>query len=486
LRSYLDKRKKRGKPLSAEEVMRFGRQLARALFHLHGLGLIHRDVAPANIWLDEHQVAHLGDFDSAVHRDAPNEPGDLPPTTEAYAAPEQIAGEPVDERSDLYSLGAVLYEAATGELPARGHGGKIAKRLAMLRPEIPRGLSTSICGLLAESPCDRPVHAANLVQTPRLSPESHRANEGVLPWAETLPFPLASILWRYDGEPDPGAKVHFLLKFFEALAQFAATVQLSAFMSDRAFLDANRARWFGRVKNERGDLGLRHSTFGTWVELTDRLAEAARGLLENQHGDAGRCYELFAASDTDLVEALTSRDLTKILLHARDCRNSWSGHGGIADLTHHRERLRDLEDLLSRMQSLLAWSFETWTLLRPGPAIYSRGVYELTATILTGTNLAFRKKQIQVRQPLDATRLYLLNDGSSNALELVPLIRIIAGSKTGQDACYFFNRMQGSEVRWVSYHFHAEPDIVLPDPDVAELLADILPPAGGQAGEAIT
>jgi serine/threonine protein kinase len=473
LREYLDKRKERGKPLSAEEIMRFGRQLARALSHLHRLRVIHRDIAPANIWLDEHQVAHLGDFDSAIHRDEPQDPEALPPTTEAYAAPEQIAGGPVDERSDLFSLGAVLYEAATGELPGRESARKITKRLAVLRPEIPRSLSATICGLLAESPNDRQVHATNLMQTPRRSPEARRTDEGVLSWAETLPFPLASILWHYDGEPEPGAKVDHLLQFFEAMAQFAATVQLSALMSDRALLDANRYSWFGQKDNDRRDLGLRYASFGTWVTLSERLAETARGLLELPDGDAGRCYGLFAASDTDMVEALTSRELIKILLHARDCRNMWSGHGGIAGTRLYRERLGKLEDLLSRMRALLAWSFETWILLRPGAATYSRGIHDLTAMILTGPNPAFRKKQIQVREPLDADRLYLLNDGSSSALKLVPLIRVLAGSKTGQDACYFYNRLQDGEVRWVSYHFHAEPEIVLPDPDVIELLAEM-------------
>jgi hypothetical protein len=43
-----------------------------------------------------------------------------------------------------------------------------------------------------------------------------------VPWADTLPFPLASILWHYEGEPDEGAKVDYLLKFFEALAEFVA------------------------------------------------------------------------------------------------------------------------------------------------------------------------------------------------------------------------------------------------------------------------
>jgi eukaryotic-like serine/threonine-protein kinase len=53
-------------PLPRSQLLRLGRQLCRGLAHLHGSGLIHRDVSPANIWLDDRDVAHLGDFDSAV------------------------------------------------------------------------------------------------------------------------------------------------------------------------------------------------------------------------------------------------------------------------------------------------------------------------------------------------------------------------------------------------------------------------------------
>jgi hypothetical protein len=66
----------------------------------------------------------------------------------------------------------------------------------------------------------------------------------------------------------------------------------------------------------------------------------------------------------------------------------------------------------------------------------------------------------------------MLNDANLRALELVPFIRVIAGN-TGQDACYFYNRVEGAEVRWVSYHFHAYPELLLPDEDVMELLATL-------------
>jgi hypothetical protein len=104
--------------------------------------------------------------------------------------------------------------------------------------------------------------------------------------------------------------------------------------------------------------------------------------------------------------------------------------------------------------------------------IRSGKVFDLTATILKGTNSAFRRQQLKLTESLDTARLYLLNEGSPHALELLPFTRIIAGN-TGQDACYFYSRVGGAEVRWVSYHFHSDPELLLPDEDVSELLATL-------------
>jgi serine/threonine protein kinase len=268
LREYMAKRAKRKKPLSVEEVMQLGRRLSRALAYVHGLGLIHRDVAPGNVWLDDLQLAHLGDFDSVVSRDVALNPvlhpGVLPPTTEAYAAPEQLGGVPFDERSDLYSLGAILYEALTGQRPERMPRAAMAKRLSAGRPDLPRSLRDTVCALLAESPSGRPESAEKVLEALEPSRVYRTADEGLVPWADTLPFPLASILWHYEGEPDEGAKVDYLLKFFEALAEFVATVLLSACITDHEMFDANRPAVFDsghRPLNLRIPGRLKHGHF---------------------------------------------------------------------------------------------------------------------------------------------------------------------------------------------------------------------------------
>src|SRR5450755_2057190 len=471
LREYLAKRDERGRPLSAEEVMQLGRQLARALAFVHKLGLIHRDVAPGNVWLDERRAAHLGDFDSAVEDNVALDPAELPPTTEAYAAPEQIDGGSFDQRSDLFSLVAVLYETLAGERPARVPSTALATKLRAARPDIPRSLGQTVCRLLAEAPEDRPPNADAVLEALKPGRVYRTVDEGLTPWADTLPFPLASILWHYDGEPDPAVKIDYLLKFFEALVQFVATIQLSACVSDGEFFDVNRPAWF--EGSGQRPLDLATPTFGAWVKLSERLGEAIRDLLQTENG-VNRCCQLFAAADTELADAIGSPDLARMFQHALHRRNDWSGHGGVAGQHLHRERLRELEDLLDRTRALLGWSFEPWTLLKPGSMTLSRGVFELTATILKGPNSAFRRKQIKLVQALDAGRLYLLSDGSVRALELVPFVRVLAG-RMGQDACYFYNRLDGAAARWVSYHFHAEPELVLPDEDLLDLLAKLMP-----------
>jgi serine/threonine protein kinase len=467
LREYLAKQD--GKRLPADSVMLLGRQLARALSHIHKRGLIHRDVAPANIWLDERHEAHLGDFDSAVRLDVQHHADTLPPTTEAYAPPELAAGLPLDERADLYSLGAVLYEAATGKRPERRASGLLAPRA--LQPDIPVTLNAVIYKLLSESPENRPANADIVAEMLKPTRIRISAND-YLSWAETLPFPLASILRLYHAEIDPQSKGDHLLNFFEALAQFITTIELSAYRSDRELFNANRNSWFRTDPNNPNPVNFRQASFGLWVNLHRRLSNTTHRMLSAGTQSSSRCYNLFAATDHDLVDAVTSRDLSKALAAANQIRNAWS-HRGVASIQEYAQRLRELEDLLASTQARLATAFEAWDLLKPGAGMFSDGMFDYTITVLTGTNPAFRKEQTQTHQPLDLTKLYLMNRGRKTALELVPLLRMMAGHKTEEEACYFYSRLQSEGVRWISYHFHAEPEIVLADERTARFIAEL-------------
>jgi hypothetical protein len=113
-------------------------------------------VSPQNVWLDERQEAHLGDFDSAVELGCVTDARPL--TTGAYASPEEKNGLHIDQRSDLYSLGGVLTSLALAEL-----GFCEARDVKERRPDLPPSLHDLLSSLTAVSPEDRPGDAAEVL-----------------------------------------------------------------------------------------------------------------------------------------------------------------------------------------------------------------------------------------------------------------------------------------------------------------------------------
>ncbi len=110
-----------GKTLPNERILEIILELCSALGYAHSRGMVHRDVKPANIMFDEHNRAILTDFGIARLKEGVNLTQDGATVgTPAYISPEQAAGLPVDSRTDLYSLGIIVYEMLAGELPFTG------------------------------------------------------------------------------------------------------------------------------------------------------------------------------------------------------------------------------------------------------------------------------------------------------------------------------------------------------------------------------
>jgi len=183
--------------LSIEEATEITRQVAAALDHAHRQGVVHRDIKPENILLQEGQAV-VADFGIALAIQSATggrltETGLLVGTPE-YMSPEQAVGEPVlDARSDVYSLGCVLYEMLAGKSPHTGPTAQaiIAKRLTSpapavrkLRSAVPVRLERALLKALATDPADRFSSAAAFVEALRESdvvrPE--------LPSVAVLPF----------------------------------------------------------------------------------------------------------------------------------------------------------------------------------------------------------------------------------------------------------------------------------------------------------
>jgi serine/threonine protein kinase len=153
-------------PLTVAQTTRLGAPLADALAHAHERGIVHRDVKPSNVLLDEDASPKLVDFGIAllagsIRLTAANEIVGTP----AYLSPEQVRGETVGPATDVYALGLVLLECLTGEV-AYGGTGWLETALARLHhqpaipPGLPPGLDELLTAMTAVDPADRPSAAA--------------------------------------------------------------------------------------------------------------------------------------------------------------------------------------------------------------------------------------------------------------------------------------------------------------------------------------
>ena len=215
----LQSRLTRGTRLMPTEVLRIGREVASGLAAAHQRGLIHRDIKPDNLWVQadtgrililDFGLVRVAESDSTLTQSG------TVLGTPRYMSPEQTLGGPIDARSDLFSLGCVLYQAATGTVPFHGPD-PVATLLAVRTqepppileqaPHLPPALAELIMQLLAKNPKQRPASATELLT--RLNSIEHQAvvrTEPALPRVELAvparePSPPRTLSQRIRSKP---------------------------------------------------------------------------------------------------------------------------------------------------------------------------------------------------------------------------------------------------------------------------------------------
>ena len=212
LRKKLNQLRTDSQWLSYRQIVDYAHQIASGLSHAHHHGIIHRDVKADNLMVTEDGTVKLADFglarlqgESGITR-----PG-VAAGTLAYMAPELLQGKAADGRSDLYSLGVVLYELLTGKRPFEGESAAALIHsilhlppapISSCRPDVPQPLVKVIIHLLEKDPVLRYQKAEQLL-------EDLKSVDQRLPksWAETLstatknPFYSAQLFWQERMRP---------------------------------------------------------------------------------------------------------------------------------------------------------------------------------------------------------------------------------------------------------------------------------------------
>jgi serine/threonine protein kinase len=219
----LETRLEREGRLAVGDAVRIGREVAAGLAAAHDKGLVHRDVKPANVWLEAGSGrVKLLDFGLALARDSSNlTHSGFVIGTPAFMSPEQARGEPLDGRSDLFSLGTLLYLMTTGERPFEGPTAMAVMRNLELhcpprvnvrRLDVPAAFSNLIMELLAKEPKDRPASAgvvAARLARPEMTRPSHLPIAPVAS-ASSLPVAVHSTDWWMESGSRPAPSSGFL------------------------------------------------------------------------------------------------------------------------------------------------------------------------------------------------------------------------------------------------------------------------------------
>lgn len=276
-------------------------------------------------------------------------------------------------------------------------------------------------------------------------------------WMESLPYPLASIIWASTTVSDYSVKVKYLLDFFEAFSEFNYALMISALSQDKKFFDNEYRRC--KIFSKPVDWYLK-PTFGSWNIIGICLASKISKLLNNPE-KRSKCLELFGNPDPEFLERICNKELYNLLLDVMNYRNQWEAHGPRVSPKEYKNRYKIMQGALMRFYQIISDVYENSYLLIPDVSTFKDGIHYYTIKRLIGTRAPFKSDNIESISLMDSQKIYLLTKNQRKPVELLPFINI------ENDVCYFYNSLYDKDhenrgdLRYVSYHYSDEAEIAV-------------------------
>lgn len=225
----------------------------------------------------------------------------------------------------------------------------------------------------------------------------------------------------------------------------------------------------------KNKLSFELGTFGTWRVVVESLGAEARRIMNTERE---ACFELFKTRNLEVLEAILSKRLVGMLQDANAIRNNWSGHKGAVSESAAKQVYDKLLEHIAAVRDIFGTAWEEYELLLPSICKVKAGVFHYSARRIMGSRTPFQSLDLSLAEGMEDGHLHLWSPDETRTLKLLPFIKVMPSPRTEENACYFYNRRQIGGIRFLSYYFETDSDVVQEFGDTAEALNHLLSPMG--------
>ena len=182
---------------------------------------------------------------------------------------------------------------------------------------------------------------------------------------------------------------------------------------------------------------------------------------------------LYKVRNREVLEAITSKQIVSIIQGTNELRNDWMGHVGAVRDFDARAVNEKLIQHIETVRRVFGVVWEGYELLLPGVCKLKSGVYYYTVRKVMGSRTPFLSESVELDEAMEDGHLHLKSPDEKRSLKLLPFVKVMPSPRTEENACYFYNRQQKNGVRFLSYYFDPDAEIVQEFSDVAKALESL-------------